>query len=80
MFFLGSAVNVVNALGTTRDDRNTTYEGMWKQHERLYNRMFNFEIHVMKGILNLETVSPLKCVSARLLKEAPELPLGYQDN
>lgn len=42
--------------------------------------MFNFEIHVMKGILNLETVSPLKCVSARLLKEAPELPLGYQDN
>lgn len=51
-----------------------------QQYERLYNRMFNFEIHVMKGILNLETVNPLKCVSARLLKEAPELPLGYRDD
>lgn len=24
--------------------------------------MFNFEIHIIKGILNLGTVSPLKCV------------------
>lgn len=42
--------------------------------------MFNLEIHVMKGILNLETVNPLKCVNACLLKEAPEIPLDYQDD
>lgn len=40
--------------------------------------MFNGELHIMKGILNLGFMSPLKCVFACLWEKAQELSSDYQ--